>query len=303
MVSLEAVRSTWGSLASRGPGYEPQPPGPLHEWSAVRGYFLDLRAKTEAPGASEPRALQPAALAQLALGYWDRSLAGETGSAAAFDRLCGLLAERGEKAADGRRWPYSVPVAKYRLRPPWHSAMAQGQVASVFVRAHLATGEERWRTLAREAVRPLLATATSDLVTLTLAGPILEEAPSAPRSHILNGWIYALWGLWDVHVGLGDEGAGDRFAAGSRCLASLLERYDLGWWTRYSLYPHRVLDLAKPFYHRLHATQAAIMHRLTGLGEFAHAAERWPEYDEPLRRTLALAQKGVFVVAVRAFDR
>jgi heparosan-N-sulfate-glucuronate 5-epimerase len=303
MGSLQTVRSTWGTVASRGDGYESQSASPRARLDGVHGYFVDLRAKVEARGAAEPALLQPAALAQLALGYWERSLTGEAGAATVFERLCGLLAERGEAAADGLRWPYSVPVAKYRLQLPWYSAMAQGQVASVFVRAQLATGETRWRTLAREAVRPLLATEDSDLVTVAPEGPILEEAPSEPRSHVLNGWIYALWGLRDVHVGLGEQAAGDRFAASARCLAALLERYDVGWWTRYSLYPHRVADLAKPFYHRLHATQAGIMHRLTGLDEFARAAERWRGYDEPLRRGLALLQKSLFVLAVRAVDR
>ena len=299
MSAPAAIRSIWGAIASRGAGYESQPIGDRSEPAGVAGYFVDLRAKTLVPSAAEPDHLRPAALAQLALGHWERSLAGEAGSDEAFQRICGLLAARGEPATDGRRWPYALAVRKYGLAPPWCSAMAQGQIASAFVRAHLHTGDERWRGLALEAVGPLLATQETDLVTFAAAGPILEEYPSEPRSHVLNGWIYALWGLRDVHVGLGDEAAGERFAESARCLAARIADFDTGWWALYSLYPHPVRDLAKPFYHRLHASQAEVMQDLTGLPEFELAASRWHRFDEPARRTLAVAQKAIFVARVK----
>jgi heparosan-N-sulfate-glucuronate 5-epimerase len=286
-----------GTVLARGPGYEPQRRGPLLEVGSVGGYFVDLRAKTTARAARTPESLQPAALAQLALGWWDRGLAGEDGARGVFLDTVALLELRAEHGTDGLRWPYSVPVSKYRLSPPWCSAMAQGQAASVLARAYLVTGGERFRRLALEAIRPLLATASTDLVTVTAGGPVLEEAPSDPPAHILNGWIFALWGLWDVAVGLRHDEAGVRFRASASCLAGLLHRYDVGWWTRYSLYPHRLADLAKPFYHDLHTTQAEVMFLLTSRPEFRDAAARWRRYDGALRRSCALTQKAAFVVA------
>jgi heparosan-N-sulfate-glucuronate 5-epimerase len=284
---------------ARGPGYEPQPPGSFFDPHSVRGYFVDLRAKTTAESARDTASLGPAALAQLALGWWDRAEAGDRGALAAFEQTARLLETRAERAADGLRWPYLVPVPKYGLRAPWYSAMAQGQAASVFVRAHLSTHDDRHRGLAEAAIRPLLAETDTDLVSIEAEGPVLEEAPSDPRSHILNGWIYALWGLWDVAVAFDDDEAARRFEASAACLASLLDRYDAGWWTRYSLYPHRLDDLAKPFYHALHATQADVLHTLTERPEFARAARRWRRYDTLPRRGRALAQKAAFVLVAR----
>jgi heparosan-N-sulfate-glucuronate 5-epimerase len=298
---VAGARGVWNAATARGPGYEPQPPGSRFDGHSVRGYFVDLSAKTRAPSATAPEKLPPAGLAQLALGWWERALVDDAGAWDAFEQTCALLRARAQLKADEWRWPYSMPLRKYLVRPPWFSAMAQGQIASVFVRAWQATGDQRDREVAEGAIAPLLAEHATDLVTMTDDGPILEEAPSLPRSHILNGWVYAMWGLWDVSVGLCDERAAERFEASARCLATLVDRYDLGWWTRYSLYPHRIADLAKPFYHTLHSTQIEITHELIRLPQLAHAARRWRSYDEPLRRCRALAQKAVFVAAVRSF--
>lgn len=303
MDPIITARKIWSASTGRGLGYELQPLGPQLDLTAVRGYFVDLTAKTDAPSAARAEFLPPAALAQLALGWWERSLAGDARARERFEAICGLLTQRAQVCPDGLRWSYSMAVPKYRVHPPWFSAMAQGQVASVFVRAFVATGDERWREAALEATRPLLAERETDIVAFTGKGPVLEEAPGEPRGHVLNGWIYALWGLWDVAMGLEDAAARARFEESTACLAAMLDRYDVGYWTRYSLYPHRIADLAKPFYHRLHTTQATVMYRLTGRHEFEQAAVRWKRYDEPLRRTFALAQKSLFVVAVRAFDR
>jgi hypothetical protein len=58
-------------------------------------------------------------------------------------------------------------------------------------------------------------------------------------------------------------------------LIDLLPRYDVGWWSRYSLYDHGRPDLAKPFYQRLHPVMLEGLELIThdpSLGEFAR---RW----------------------------
>lgn len=287
-VSAEALLDRiWGVVT----GYEPQLLGTQTDPDSVRGYFVDLRAKTYAAAAGSPDALPPAGLAQLALGWWERSLHGDAAAGDEFERICALLADRHVRAADGVRWPYRVGVPKYRLHPPWFSAMAQGQAASVFVRAFLVSGEESWRSLALDAIGPLIVDGETDLVAFLPEGPVLEEVPGEPRAHVLNGWIYALWGLRDVQVGLDDATAGIRFRESTDALAATLDRYDAGWWTRYSLYPHVVDDLALPFYHRLHITQVEVMARLSGRREFDDAARRWRGYDNRRHLVRALGQK------------
>jgi heparosan-N-sulfate-glucuronate 5-epimerase len=276
-------------------GYEPLPPGSFFDDGAVRGYFIDFRAKTTSPEAKSPSLLLPADLAQLALGWWDRALAGEQGAMEPFEHACALLVESAETRTDELRWAYNIGVRKYKTEPPTYSAMAQGQIASTFVRAFLADANPRHAEIALAAIRPLVEEGGSDLVSLTPAGPVLEENPGTPPSHILNGWIFSLWGLWDVAVALGDEAARKTYDASLNCLRQMLDRYDLGWWTRYSLYPHLLPDLAKPFYHRLHIDQVEVLFRLTGYDEFGSAARRWRKYDTHAHRTAAIVQKTLFV--------
>jgi heparosan-N-sulfate-glucuronate 5-epimerase len=282
------------SAFSRGTGYEPQPPGSFFDTDRVRGYFIDFRAKTTSPTAARPEKLLPAGLAQLALGFWERSLAGDRKATTEFFQVCDLLEKRGEPYGNELRWPYDVAIPKYRLEPPLHSALAQAQVASVFVRAYSLSGDPRHAEVALAAIRPLLDV-RSDLVATTADGPVPEESPSQPPSHILNGWIYALWGLWEVQIALRESLAGDMLAASMACLRVKLPAYDVGWWTKYSLYPHLLADLAKPFYHRLHVDQVEILYRLTGFPDFAETAGRWRQYDTPSRRVASVLHKALFV--------
>jgi heparosan-N-sulfate-glucuronate 5-epimerase len=281
---------------SRGPGYEPTPIGPDFDDRSVRGYYIDFRPKTTASTAADPGALPAIQLIQLALGWAERALGGEDAARERFVGLCAAIEERGEPRSDGLRWPMRVEVPKYGLAQGWSSALAQGQAASAFVRAYLLAGDDHYAELARRAIEPFLAPETTDLVVQTASGPILEEAPSKPSSHVLNGWMSALWGLWDVQLGLGDEGARTAFDAGIGCLQAMLPKYDTGWWTRYALYPHALPDLAKPIYHRFHVTQLRVYHRLTGDGTFQETAARWDAYDRAPNRLAAIAQKGAFSV-------
>jgi hypothetical protein len=284
----------WNSAFSRGETYEPTPLGRAFSTDGVRGYYVDYTRKTSAAAAAAPERLDSITLIQLALGWWEGCLGAPGPAADHFLHACELALARAEPHENALFWPVTVPVAKYGLRPPWTSALVQGQAASVLVRAHQLTGDERWVAAARAAVAPLL-TSRGALVTSTNCGPILEEAPSTPASHILNGWISALWGVRDVAVGHDDSRALAVYEASIETLCAHLPAYDTGWWTRYSLYPHPVEDLAKPIYQRFHADQLDVRHQLTGIAQFKTTAARWRGYDRPGAAAAAVVQKAVFV--------
>jgi hypothetical protein len=89
------------------------------------------------------------------------------------------------------------------------------------------------------------------------------------------------------------------YQSGIQTLAAMLPRYDAGWWSLYSLYPHRLRDLAKPIYHRFHLEQLRVLARLTSDARFADFASRWSAYDTAANVGRALAQKALFVAAGR----
>jgi heparosan-N-sulfate-glucuronate 5-epimerase len=284
------------AVVGRGRGYECQPIGERFTEAPLRGYFIDFRAKTTAGTAAAPASLSPAALAQLALGWWERVVAGEASLLPRFLDAAELLRATAQRTQQGLLWPYHADLPKYGVRAPWYSAMAQGQIASVFVRLAVSTGDATDAEVAVAAIQPLLDQSERFLVAQTPEGPVLEEAPSHHPSRILNGWIYALMGLQEVGEGLHDDDAARAFLEGVSTLERAIPLYDIGWWSRYSLYPHRFMDLAKPFYHRLHVAQLEALHRLTGIDIFAETSSRWAGYDRPLPRSRALAQKAIFRV-------
>lgn len=289
-----AVEQVLNTVLSRGPGYEPVPAGTAYDERSVRGYYIDYSAKTTSPAFADPAQLTAVDAIQLGLAWYERELAGDRAARERFIAVCDHVEGRGEDAGDELRWSMRYPAPKYRLAPPWCSALSQGQAASLFVRAHVATGDDRYAELALRAARPLIAGRGSELVTETAAGPILQEYPSDPPSHVLNGWISALWGLWDVRLALGDERTGAALEATLGCLRANLGAYDTGWWTRYSLFPLPLQDLAKPIYQTFHVAQLRVLHRLTGHDDIGATAERWAGYDRPASRARALAQKAVF---------
>lgn len=295
MAGLAEIRpgKVVAAVLSRGPGYEPQPLGTHFDTGSIRGYYLDLSAKTTSPWAATPQQLVPTGLAQLALGWWERSLTGEESALGAFEATYRLLLERAVSQRDSLLWPYDMAVPKYGLRPPWFSAMAQGQAASVFIRA--ASRDESAAHAALRALRPLLDRA-KPLVLGLEAGPVLEEVPTSARSSVLNGWIYALWGVRDVAIGLDSPEAAALFAESLEALRATLGEYDTGWWSRYSLWANG-RDLAKPFYHRLHIVQLEALHLLTGIPEFADFASRWRRYDTRGAAFRAVLAKGREVLA------
>jgi heparosan-N-sulfate-glucuronate 5-epimerase len=301
--AIDFVRRGYASAFSRGLGYEALPPGDRAHLDRVAGYFIDFRAKIPSRRAHPNATLEPTDLAQLALAWWEEVMLRRPFAEEEFERLCVRIQAEGEEDGCATFWPFPADLPKYSMRAPWYSAMAQGQIASVLVRAQSLLGD-RYGDLALRAVEPLVGPDRYGLVAHTGDGPVLEEgAPCRPPSHILNGWVFALWGLWDVAAGLGDERARRLYEDSLECLIRTLPAYDVGWWTRYSLFPHPTTDLAKPFYHRLHIVQAQVLARMTHRKEFSEAAERWSRYDRPAAAAVAVASKLPFVLLNRSVTR
>src|SRR5207249_12025471 len=105
-----------------------------------------------------------------------------------------------------------------------------------------------------------------------------EEYILSPPTHILNGFIWAAWGVYDYFLASGSRQAVDLFASAVKTLRTNLERYDLGFWSLYELSGTLLPMIASPFYHRLHVTQLRVMHSITSENIYARYANRWASY-------------------------
>jgi len=318
----DSVRSGAARRTQPGPlrraGSLALPIGPRLAKREVAGYGVDLRAKAEGPawpsswmllgGGSAARVssvraerLVYVAHVQWGLGCFERYLAGEgevwLEGAVGAGRYLVSSQQRGGPRDGG--WVHWFPFPHtYPLTGPWLSAMAQGQGASLLVRLYGATGEEEFADAAGRALRPLRVPVAAGGTQAQLGdGPFPEEYPTIPPSMVLNGAFFALWGLHDVAIGLGDAQAMGEFEQGVDSLAGGLYRWDTGFWSRYDLYPHRIPNLANPFYHRLHITLMHATRTLAPRAQFDSMIERFEAYARsPRNSRRAYASKVLFRV-------
>lgn len=264
---------------------------PLGTRVADGGYYVDLRVKARTPDVKtgwpwKPGSQSWIALSQYGLGCNERWVAGEGEQWLAAAREIGdMLVEH--QAADGA-WiqGFDLPHT-YHLRAPWTSAMAQGEAASLLMRLGATTGEERYAEAAQRALDPM------PMAPLPDGSRLPQEYPTDPPSHVLNGAVFAVWGLLD---------AGDgpkRFDDALETLVRNLGRWDTGSWSRYDLYPHPIPNWASLAYHELHTTQLRALMALSDLPELAEAADRFESYwSSTAYRARALAHKAAFRVRV-----
>jgi heparosan-N-sulfate-glucuronate 5-epimerase len=183
------------------------------------------------------------------------------------------------------------------LQAPWCSALAQGQGISLLVRAYRETGAGAYLEAAERAFGSFLKSTGEGGVTFTDARGNLwfEEYVVSPPTHILNGFIWAAWGVYDYFLATQSSAARELFAKAVRTLRENLDRYDLGFWSLYEQSGTLLPMIASPFYHRLHVVQLRVMHRLTGEDTFARFAGKWEAYARSrAKRTRALCYKSAF---------
>jgi len=168
------------------------------------------------------------------------------------------------------------------LKAPWYSALAQGQGISLLVRAHKESGDQHYVEAARCAFAAFqVPTANGGVAFTDESGDLwFEEYIVSPPTHILNGFIWALWGIRDYYLATLHPAAQDLFSRGVRTLLHNLDRYDLGFWSLYEQSGTRLPMVASSFYHQLHIVQLRVMHRLTREALFADIADRWERYIE-----------------------
>jgi hypothetical protein len=298
------------------------PPGEALE---AGGYHLDLRVKAPVDhdpfqGGPQGRDFVPlrgrdfvlphgrdfVAVAQSGLGSFERFARGEGEQHLERALLLGRHLAACQHRERGPRFGgflHEVAFTYGRpLRPPWVSGMAQGEAASLLVRLARATGDDALGEAAVDALAPLEQPVGAGGAAGELPGGgwFPEEYPTEPQSHVLNGGIFALWGARDVADALGDARARRLFATGLDSLASSLDRWSLGYLSRFDLFPFRLLpNVASSFYHVLHIDQLRALGSLTG-DERVLAAARLFERQHARRaaRALAFAHKAAFRMAV-----
>ncbi len=185
------------------------------------------------------------------------------------------------------------------LKSPWYSALAQGNGISLLLRVYLETKNKKYLETTQEAFRSLL-------ITINRGGMLcvdkennywLEETIVDPPTHILNGFLWTLFGVWDYWLFFQDQGAKDLFDKCVEGLKNNLKNYDIGFWSLYEQSGTRMKMMASPFYHSLHIIQLRILYKITNEIIFSQYAEKWEKYRKNwFYRNLALTYKIIFKI-------
>jgi hypothetical protein len=151
-----------------------------------------------------------------------------------------------------------------------YSAMAQGEGISLLVRSAMAFNEKKYLDAATNALHFLLLDRSLGGVCVQNSSNLyLYEFTFMPI--VLNGWIFAAWGLLDYYKATGDLQAKEAWNKTVNTIAKSLKDFDCGYWSKYNIKDR----ITSPFYHNLHIAQLNVLYDLTGNVEFEEYAKRW----------------------------
>jgi len=190
-----------------------------------------------------------------------------------------LLEHAKEGPNNSAVWFYLFDLPFYDVKAPWVSGMAQGQAISVLLRAHQISSENEYLKTAKAAWRIFDVIVKNGGVISEFSDslPMIEEYPAtSKRSAVLNGFIFAIFGIYDYSVYVQDEKAQTKFDLFIDSLKKNLFQYDSGYWSYYDLADPR--RLTAKFYHRIHIKQLESLFRITNDPFFKRFADRWQKY-------------------------
>ena len=172
----------------------------------------------------------------------------------------------------------------YKLTTDWISAMGQGQALSVLLAAHYLTGDESYANVAFDAVAAFQYPLEVKGLSTNFDGHLWYEEYGSEEMpvHVLNGFIFALSGLYDMHRHYDDSFSKNAFDIGVASLVHNIPNYDWNFTSRYSYGP--LFQLASTLsgpdaYHELHIFQLTWLYGVTGEQTLKDYAELFLSQD------------------------
>jgi hypothetical protein len=253
----------WGLLLlSKSYWHKEQAVGRFFSPLRLDGYFNDLTQKTKWPGITDKNGMplvktlsgryiyNPVTIFQKALGHWDIWIGSNRQDKVQYKEFLNV-ADWALNTMDGNGgWPVWPKILKDSISQ--YSAMAQGQGISVLVRAFSATGKKEYLKSAERSLGLLLKDAYEGGTSRRAdRGLIFEELPLRKPNTILNGYIFALFGLYDFILTKNERFVKSALDNSLNALADSIAKYNAGFWSFYD----SAGNLASPFYHKLHIAQ------------------------------------------------
>lgn len=246
----------------------------------------------------------PVRIIQYGLYEYENALKGSAQARSAFLAQARYLSEH--QKADGA-YPYPRALPEYSAPAGWISAMAQGEAASLLVRAYALSGDEKFAESAVLALNPLRKdVAVGGASFLRERAVFFEEYASLKACHVLNGHLYAAFGVWDViRFGLADASLQKLHEAAVETLDGWLGYFDAEGWSYYHLArdTNGRRHYAPLWYHQFHIAQLHIYAAMTGRQSFQTMATKWEGALSNLSVRARVWRYGAYRVANALFRR
>lgn len=280
---------------------------------AIGPYYMTFKDKSNYTGPKDKtgvilfdyhfeigRQYNPLAIAQYGLGHYNLYL--KTGGREHFE-IAKTQADWLVKNLEDNN--FGIPVWKHHFRwhyknyleSGWYSAHSQGSGISLLARIYKETNDKKYLETAEKAFLSLDLTIDKGGVKfIDEKGNVwLEEYLTQPPAHILNGFLWALWGAWDYYLLTNNERALKLWNDCLKTLKKNLSLYDAKFWSLYDMSCQTMKMLASPFYHQLHIVQLKVMYILTKESIFDFYVKKFESYQKKwLNKKMALIYKVIF---------
>ncbi len=166
------------------------------------------------------------------------------------------------------------------MQDGWISGMAQGEALSAMCMAYELTRDSDYMNKATGFFQTLYQnTDTTWSFMIDKKGYYwLEEYPNVDLCHVLNGFLFGIWGFWNYYVITGDEFALTLFEAGIR---TVLDNLDV-WNIKGVNYSRYCKHTQAHKYHYIHQTQFQAYADILNIPEFEDAIKLITKIDLPV---------------------
>lgn len=276
-VNLYNIKKWYKMLAGKSVLHVKQDLGKEFQPGIIRGYFNNMTEKVtkepellyskELPLIIEEKGRKvefPVAIFQYGLGAYDLYLS--TNEDIYYQKFIQCVEWAMQHQEDSGAWnnfSFYYPDHPY-------GAMCQGEGASLLIRAYTSTKSNQYLVAAKAAIDyMLLPVETGGTTSYSQNEMCFLEYTHRPA--VLNGWVFALFGLYDLSIACDEPFYRHAYERAVTGLQKQLNKFTGTLWSRYDLDGR----IASPFYHKLHIAQMQALYMITQEEQFLMVCNHW----------------------------
>lgn len=297
---LQMLKRWYNIVTGRSVAAVRQGIGRCYSKCEIRGYYNDLTNKVSSNSmlddcgipyniiSSGKKVYALVTIMQYALGCYDLYLLnGDSQMKEHFMMLAEYI--KTQQASNGK-WDARASMGSYKGNS---SCMAQGQGCSVMLRAYIESDDAGYLKCAKRAIQFMMSDAHEGGTRLLNNGRLTYEKypiENGTASTVLNGWAFALFGLYDYYLASSATEVKQEFDSSCKTLSDIIAEYDCGFWSKYDL----IGTIASPAYHDLHIALLSVLGDLSGQQKLVQYADRFRSYRRnPAFKLAAILCKAV----------